>query len=259
MRFFDSHGHISLHQFDEDRSDVIARMREKGVLRALMAVDPTEDVDFAAGMCVDDDKLCYAAGVHPHNAVKWTDECERIIRSQAGRKGFVCVGEIGLDYYYDFSPRDVQKEVFDRQIAIAFDMGYPIQLHIRDAMGDAMEILQGHYKNNSLPRTIMHCFAGSWEYARQCVNMGMYISLSGSVTFKNAPKLAEVALNMPLDRLLIETDCPYLTPVPFRGRRNEPMYVVNTAEKIAEIREVPLEDIAEATYQNALRAFNITE
>ena len=259
MRLFDTHGHISLSQFDEDRNEVIARMRENGVERALMAIDATEDVLMAPEMCAQDDKLCFAVGVHPHNAEKWTDECETIIEDASKKKGFVCVGEIGLDYYYDISPRDVQKEVFDKQIYIAKRLGFPMQLHIRDALGDAMDIMRAHYTSGTLPLTIMHCFAGSWEYARQCLNMGMYISLSGSVTFKNAPKLVEVAQNMPLDRLLIETDCPFLTPVPFRGKRNEPMYVRYTCEKIAEVRNVPVEEVAEAAYQNALRAFNIKE
>jgi TatD DNase family protein len=260
MMVFDTHSHISLEEFAGDRREVLARMADAGVMRALMAVDPTEDVTTARKMCAEHDNLCFAAGVHPHNASQWTDECERIIRECAHEKGFVCVGEIGLDYHYDLSPRESQREVFERQLDIALDMGYPAQLHIRDAHGETMEMLRARAARGRMPEgSIMHCFTGSWECAKVYLSLGMYISLSGAVTFKNAPKLAEVAKNMPADRLLVETDCPYMAPVPLRGRRNEPAFIVNTVAKIAAIREVSPDAMARITWENALRAFHMED
>lgn len=260
MIVFDTHSHISLDQFAEDRQEVLDRMAEAGVKRALMAVDPTEDVALARKLCAEHDNLCFAAGVHPHNASTWTDECERIIRECSRDKGFVCVGEIGLDYHYDLSPRDVQREVFDRQLDIAMDMGYPAQLHIRDAHGETMDMLRARASRGRMPGgSIMHCFTGSWECAKVYLSLGMYISLSGAVTFKNAPKLAEVAKNMPADRLLVETDCPYMAPVPLRGRRNEPAFIVNTVAHIAAIRQVSPDVLARVTWENSLKAFHIDD
>ena len=260
MLVFDTHSHISLEQFAEDRDEVLARMDEAGVKRALMAIDPTEEMDVALKMCEERDNLCFAAGVHPHNAEKWTDECERIIRESAKKKGFVAVGEIGLDFHYDLSPRDIQREVFDRQLDIALELGYPAQLHIREAHGETMEMLRARAARGRMPEgSIMHCFTGSWECAKVYLSLGMYISLSGAVTFKNAPKLTEVAQNMPADRLLVETDCPYMAPVPLRGKRNEPAFIVNTVAKIAAIREVSPDTMAEITWNNAMRAFRLGE
>ena len=260
MLVFDTHSHISLEQFAEDRDEVLARMAEAGVKRALMAVDPTEEMEVALKMCEERDNLCFAAGAHPHNAEKWTDECERVIRECAKKKGFAAVGEIGLDFHYDLSPRDVQREVFDRQLDIALEMGYPAQLHIREAHGETMEMLRARAAQGRMPEgSIMHCFTGSWECAKVYLSLGMYISLSGAVTFKNAPKLTEVALNMPADRLLVETDCPYMAPVPLRGKRNEPAFIVNTVAKIAAIREVSPDTMAEITWNNAMRAFRLGE
>lgn len=260
MMVFDTHSHISLEQFAEDREDVLRRMNEVGVKRALMAVDPTEDTALAQQMCAERDYLCFAIGVHPHNAEKWTDECERAIRESADKKGFVCVGEIGLDYHYDLSPRQIQREIFERQMDIALDMGRPVQLHIRDAHGETMDMLRARAARGRMPEgSIMHCFTGSWECAKVYLSLGMYISLSGAVTFKNAPKLAEVAKNVPADRLLVETDCPYMAPVPLRGRRNEPAFIVNTVAKIAAIREVSPDTLARITWENALRAFRIDD
>ena len=259
MNIFDTHCHISLHHFEEDRAEVIARMREAGVMLATIAVDSTEDVPFAIKMCEEHDFLYFVAGVHPHNAIKYPDEAEKITIEAAKHPKFTCVGEIGLDYHYDMSPRDVQREVFQRQLDLACDLGKPVQLHIRDAHGECMDMLRERAKNGRMPGGIMHCFTGSWECAKVYLDLGLYVSLSGAVTFKNAPKLTEVAANIPVDRLLVETDCPFMTPVPLRGKRNEPAYTVYTVQKIAEIRGMDAEELAEITTANALRAFGISE
>ena len=259
MNIFDTHCHISLHHFEEDRAEVIARMRGAGVMRATIAVDSTEDVPFAIKMCEEHDFLYFVAGVHPHNAIKYTDEAEKITIEAAKHPKFTCVGEIGLDFHYDMSPRDVQREVFERQLDLACKLNKPVQLHIRDAHGECMDMLRERAKNGRMPGGIMHCFTGSWECAKVYLDLGLYVSLSGAVTFKNAPKLTEVAANMPVDRLLVETDCPFMTPVPLRGKRNEPAYTVYTVNKIAEIRGMDAEELAEITTANALRAFGISE
>ena len=258
MNIFDTHCHISLSQFDEDRVEVIKRMREAGVNRAVIAVDSTEDVPFAVKMCEEHDFLYFVAGVHPHNAIKYSDEAEKVTIEAAMHPKFCCVGEIGLDFHYDMSPRDVQIEVFKRQLDLAWDLGKPVQLHIREAHGECMDILRARAAQGRMPEgSIMHCFTGSWECAKVYLSLGMYISLSGAVTFKNAPKLAEVAKNVPADRLLVETDCPFMAPVPLRGKRNEPAFTVHTVAKIAELRGVSTEEMAEITTANALRALRI--
>ena len=260
MNIIDTHCHISLSQFDEDRAEVIERMRAAGVGRAVIAVDSTEDVPFAEKMCGEHEFLYFVAGVHPHNAIKYTDEAERITLEAAKHPKFCCVGEIGLDFHYDLSPRDIQIEVFERQLDLACGLGRPVQLHIRDAHGECMDMLRARAARGRMPGgSIMHCFTGSWECAKVYLSLGMYISLSGAVTFKNAPKLAEVAKNVPSDRLLVETDCPFMAPVPLRGRRNEPAFIVHTVEKIAELRGVSPEELAAITTENALRAFGICE
>lgn len=259
MNIFDTHCHISLHHFEEDRAEVIARMREAGVMCATIAVDSTEDVPFAIKLCEEHDFLYFVAGVHPHNAIKYTDEAEKITIEAAKHPKFTCVGEIGLDFHYDMSPRDVQREVFERQLDLACELKKPVQLHIRDAHGECMDMLRERARNGRMPGGIMHCFTGSWECAKVYLDLGLYVSLSGAVTFKNAPKLTEVAANMPVDRLLVETDCPFMTPVPLRGKRNEPAYTVYTVNKIAEIRGMDPEELAEITTANALRAFGINE
>lgn len=257
MKIFDTHSHISLDQFSADRDAVIARMREAGVARALVAVDSTEDVPYAFSLCEAHDFLYLAAGVHPHNASKDCGEVEDITRKAAKHPKFVCVGEIGLDYHYDLSPRAVQKDVFARQIDLAYELKKPMQLHIREAHGDNIEILRAQKAAGRMPEGIMHCYTGSWESAKIYLDLGMYISLSGAVTFKNAPKLAEVAAKTPLDRLLVETDCPYMAPVPLRGKRNEPAFIVHTVAKIALLRGMEPEALAQATYENANRVFGL--
>lgn len=259
MQLFDTHCHISLEQFDADRDAVIRRMLEAGVRRAIVVVDAVEDVEGAFSLAAAHDFLHVAVGVHPHNAKDYDARAEAALRAALGRPQVVTLGEIGLDYHYDFSPREAQRRAFERQLDIALELGLPVQLHIREAHGETMEIVRARSRSGRMPAGVMHCFTGSWEAAKTYLAAGLYISLSGAVTFKNAPKLAEVAKNVPADRLLIETDCPYMAPVPLRGRRNEPAFVAYTCLKIAEIRGEAVEDVARMTYENALRAFRIAE
>lgn len=270
MRLFDTHCHIADPRFDGDRAEVVARFLEAGVRRALVVADPREAIYdgpedeggrlIAIGnqekvfALIDEYPFLYGAvGVHPHNASGWDGEAEAIVLQYLKHPKCRLLGEIGLDYHYDLSPRDVQRDVFDRQLDLAWELGFPVQLHIREAHGDCMDMLRGRARAGRMPGGIMHCYTGSWESAKVYLDLGLYISLSGAVTFKNAPKLAEVAQKTPADRLLIETDCPYMAPVPLRGRRNEPAFLTHTFEKVAALREADSEVLAEQLWENAER------
>ncbi len=257
MKLFDTHCHINDEQFSDDFDAVIQNMLAAGVERAVVVGDASQNPIDVFDIAEQYDFLFAASGVHPHNADKWSSETEKIVTELMARKKAVALGEIGLDYHYDLSPRDIQKKAFQEQLDLAFRLGKPAVLHIREAHGDAYEILTAARNAGRLPKCIMHCYTGSWESAKTYLSMGMYISFSGAVTFKNAPKLWETAENMPLDRLLIETDCPYMAPVPMRGKRNEPAYVAYVLKRIAEIRGIDEEYAADATYKNALDAFGL--
>ncbi len=257
MRLFDTHCHIADPRFDGDRDAVIARFREAGVARALVVSDPRDEVPNQAQVfaLADAHDFLYAAiGVHPHNASGWDAAAEATVRAYLKHPKCRLLGEIGLDYHYDLSPRDAQRDVFDRQLDIARELGVPVQLHIREAHGDCTDMLRARTRAGRMPAGIMHCYTGSWESARGYLDMGLYISLSGAVTFKNAPKLSEVVRNVPADHLLIETDCPYMAPVPMRGRRNEPAFVQYTFEKVVELRGCDREALAEQLWENSIRA-----
>jgi len=274
MRLFDSHCHIADPRFDGDRDAVIRRFLEAGVRRALVVADPREEIydgpEDEGGrlvrvgneekvFCIVEahDFLYGAVGVHPHNASGWDADAENTVLAYLKRPKCRLLGEIGLDYHYDLSPRDVQRRVFDIQLDMAFDLGFPVQLHIREAHGDCVDMLRARAGSGRMPAGIMHCYTGSWESAKVYLDLGLYISLSGAVTFKNAPKLAEVCQKVPADRLLIETDCPYMAPVPMRGRRNEPAFITHTFNKVAALREEAPETLAEQLWENANRVMGI--
>ena len=257
MLLFDTHCHINDEQFDADREETILRMREAGVARAVVVGDGARDPSGAFRLARDYDFLFAAAGVHPHDASLWTEDSARKIEDWMRLEKTVALGEIGLDYHYDLSPRDAQRDVFARQLDLAYRIGKPVILHIREAHGDATDILVSQARSGRMPRGIMHCYTGSWESAKTYLNLGLYVSFSGAVTFKNAPKLTDVARNLPLDRMLVETDCPYMAPVPMRGQRNEPAFVRYTLEKIAAVRGMDPEELARITYENGRRIFNI--
>ena len=273
MRLFDTHCHIINERFDGDCDAVIARFREAGVARALVVADPREksgDSDDGKSVQIGNEEAVFslveaypflygAIGVHPHNASGWDVDAGQIVLNCLKRPKCRLLGEIGLDYHYDFSPRDVQRQVFDYQMDIAFDSGIPMQLHIREAHGDCLDMLRSRAAAGRMPEGIMHCYTGSWESAKIYLDLGLYISLSGAVTFKNAPKLTEVAQKTPADRLLIETDCPYMAPVPMRGQRNEPAFLTYTFAKVAEVRGEAQEDLAEQLWQNSNRILKLAD
>ena len=262
MRIFDTHCHIADPAFDEDRDAVIARFRDSGVCRANVVADPCEEEpnqEKVFSLVEQYDFLCASIGAHPHNASRYDESAEKTILEYLNHPKCRLLGEIGLDYHYDLSPREVQRDVFDRQLELAYERQVPVQLHIREAHGDCMDMLRARLSSGRMPAGIMHCYTGSWEAAKVYLDAGLYISLSGALTFKNAPKLQEVCRNVPADRLLIETDCPYMAPVPLRGRRNEPAFITNTLAKAAELREISPERMAEQLYENALRIFGLSD
>ena len=257
MKLFDTHCHINDRQFDEDRSEVIARMKECGIEKAVVVGDACNDGSDVLTLSSNHSFLYAAYGLHPHDADQWSEEIKHRIAEKLSEPKIVALGEIGLDYHYDFSPRETQKTVFSKQLALAHELNKPVILHIREAHGDAYEMLTQGRKQGLSIRGIMHCYGGSLESALEYSRMGLYISFSGSLTFKNTPNLTRVAQYVPLDKMLIETDSPYMAPVPLRGRRNEPAYVRYVCEKIAQIRHMNTEEIAEITFQNALNVFEI--
>lgn len=261
MKFIDSHCHIDGEQFDEDRDEVVRRAREAGVVAMLNigTGDPHSD-DFRRAVAVAEryDNVYASVGVHPHDAKLYDDAAEAHLTDLAKSEKVIAWGEIGLDYYYDHSPRDVQRDVFRRQIRTAKELNLPIIIHSRDADDETVEILTEECSYEGF-RGIMHCFGGTAAMAEDLMKIGFMISFAGNVTFKKAENLRDAARVVPLDRLLIETDCPFLTPVPFRGKRNEPSFVVLTAQFLAELYSIDVESLAAATTANFLRIFGLDE
>ncbi|KKI91612.1 hydrolase TatD [Bacillus sp. SA1-12] len=253
---FDTHAHLNAVQYEEDIVEVIQRAKDENVTH-IVVVGFDKDTITKAMELTEQYEMIYAAiGWHPVDAVDMTDEDLAWIKELTSHPKVVAIGEMGLDYYWDKSPKDVQKEVFRKQIQLAKEVQLPIIIHNRDATEDVVKILKE--EKASEVGGIMHCFTGSLEIAKQCMEMNFYISYGGPVTFKNAKKPKEVVKEIPMERLLIETDCPYLTPHPFRGKRNEPSYVKYVAEQIAELRGISYEEVAEKTSDNAKKLFGIT-
>jgi TatD DNase family protein len=253
---FDTHAHLNAIQYEEDIVEVIQRAKSENVTHIVVVGFDQDTIKRAMELTDQYDMIYAAVGWHPVDAIDMTDDDLKWIKELASHPKVVAIGEMGLDYYWDKSPKDVQKEVFRKQIQLAREVKLPIIIHNREATEDVIKILQE--EKASEVGGIMHCFTGSLEVAKQCMDMNFYISFGGPVTFKNAKKPKEVAAEIPMDRLLIETDCPYLTPHPFRGKRNEPSYVKYVAEQIATLKEVSVEEIARKTSDNAMRLFGIT-
>lgn len=254
MILFDTHAHLDDEDYT-DRDDMIQRARAAGVAHIVNVGYDLESSLRSIKLAEKYDLIYAAVGVHPHGA----DEAEpgylEELEKMAAHPKVVALGEMGLDYYRDLSPRPVQLNVFQEQMALAKKLKKPIIIHDRDAHGDIMELLREEGLGPS--GGVMHCYSGSWEMAKECLAMGFYISIAGPVTFPNAPKLKDVAASVPLDRLLIETDAPYLTPVPHRGKRNESAYVAYTAKEIARLRGMETEDLARLCAENGRRFFRI--
>ncbi|MDO9289216.1 MAG: YchF/TatD family DNA exonuclease [Thermodesulfovibrionales bacterium] len=284
ITLIDTHCHLEMDAFDPDREEVIQRAREAGIEAVVTVGSDLKGNIGSLELSREYDFIYSSVGIHPHDAKDFTEDVYDKIKKWAtefriqntpsltlpprggGRGGgeqskvnsvqipkVVAIGETGLDYHYDNSPREIQREVFRKQLELAGELGLPVIIHSRESKKDTLEIL----KESGINRGVMHCFSGDMDMAERVMEMGLYISIAGPVTFKNAKNLGGIAKTIPDDYLLIETDAPYLTPEPLRGKRNEPAFVKHTAEKIAELRGISFEDIARITTLNAKRLFRI--
>jgi TatD DNase family protein len=251
---FDSHAHYDDEAFNEDREEVIQGLNAKGVIGVLNCGASMEGARMSVELSSRYDFIYSAVGIHPEHADMVNEKVIEELRSLAQNSKVKAIGEIGLDYYYEENPsREIQKAAFKLQMKLAKELKLPVVIHDRDAHKDTLDILK------EFPEVIgvVHCFSGSVEFARECLKLGYYIGFTGVITFKNAIKIVEVARDMPMDRILVETDCPYMAPTPYRGKRNQSDYIKYIIEKIAEIKEKTIEEIEDATVINIKRLLNI--
>lgn len=252
---FDTHAHYDSESFEEDREQLLSSLPDRGVCGMINAGADLAGSRASLEIAGRYSWIYAAVGIHPEECGDLPENWEEQIREMSTAPKVVAIGEIGLDYHFeDMAPRDVQKRVFEQQILLAKERGLPVIIHDRDAHGDTMELLRKHR-----PRGVLHCFSGSVEMMREVMALGMYIGLGGVVTFKNARVPVEVAREVPLDRLLLETDAPYMAPVPFRGKRCDSAMIAYSAARIAEIRGIPSQELLAQTKANAERFFGLEE
>lgn len=254
--YIDTHVHLNAEQYNDDLDEVINRALDAGVKQMVVIGFDRKTIEKAIVLAEQYEFIFAVVGWHPVDAIDCTEEDLNWIESLAKHEKVVAIGETGLDYYWDKSPKDVQQEIFRKQIQLAQRVNLPIVIHNRDATEDVIRILKEEHAEKT--GGVMHCFGGSVETAKACIEMNFMISLGGPVTFKNAKKPKEVATEIPLEWMMIETDAPYLSPHPHRGKRNEPSLVPLVAEEIARLKDVPVEEIARVTSENAKRFFRIS-
>lgn len=248
----DVHAHIDDEKYDSDREDVLRAIEDAGMI----VINAGADIDssaFSVDLAKSHPFIYACVGVHPHDAKDAPKDYLARLEDMAGEDKVVAIGEIGLDYHYDFSPRDVQKQVFKEQIYLAKKLGLPIVVNDREAHQDTLDII----RESGITGGLMHCYSGGMELAREYLGLGFFFSFGGVITFKNAKRAKEVAAQLPLDRVLLETDSPYMTPEPFRGKRNDPTKVLEVAKALGEHREVSIDEIISATADNARKLFKI--
>lgn len=249
----DTHSHINMIE-GLSLDEIIKNAFDNGIDKIIVPSAYPADMENIMDLVNKYDNVYGMLGIHPSEVKSWDDSFIEKIKNYAKNSKIAAIGEVGLDYYWDKSFNDLQKEVFIKQIKLANELNLPIDIHDREAHKDTYDIIQEH---NNGSKVIMHCFSGSVEFARECVKAGFYLGIGGVVTFKNAVKMKEVAKDIPLERILLETDAPYLTPVPFRGKENQPAYVKYVAEEIASLRGISVEEVAQITTENAKTVFNI--
>ncbi len=261
MELIDSHAHIDFPQFDEDRAAMLERTRAAGVTTVLaIGTGPgpgPEKLDAALPYAEEHDWIYATVGIHPYEAKAATLEHMSLLSGLARHKKVIGWGEIGLDYHYDHSPKAVQEMIFRDQLALAKGAKLPVIIHCREAWPDCLAILEKSWRSTGLGG-IFHCFSGTLEEARRGLEMGFFVSFAGNLTYPKAQEIRDVAKALPLDRLLIETDSPYLAPQTMRGKRNEPAYVVEVARTLGSVRDLPVEEVARATTENFRRVFGLT-
>lgn len=250
---FDSHAHYNDSKFDEDRIELLSSMPQNNVGLIMNAADSVASVKEILSLCDKFPFIYGSCGVHPENTMNMTDDDIDILRNYTNNEKIKAIGEIGLDYYWDDVPRDIQKKWFIKQLELANEVDLPVIIHDRDAHGDTVDILRQNMKTGG----VLHCFSGSREMARDVLDMGMYIAFGGTATFKNARRVQEVLEYVPMDRIMIETDCPYLAPEPHRGKKNSSLYIHYVCEKIAEIKGITAKEVEEITFENAKKCYKI--
>ena len=253
----DTHAHLDSGQYNSDRAEVIARAHEQGISHVLTIGCDLESSRESVALAIQNPKVYAAVGVHPHEASTVTPQLLDELKALSNEDKVVAIGEIGLDYYRDRSPREDQRKAFRAQLQLACDLELPVIVHDRDAHDDVLAILC-EFSNKKL-QGVLHCFSGDTDMAHTCIELGFYISIAGPVTYPKNETLREVVRNVSIDRLLVETDCPYLSPQKYRGKRNEPAYVRYTAEMVAEVKGLSLQDVARVTSHNAWKLFGIGE
>ncbi len=256
MKFFDSHAHINLPHYDNDRDQVIEKIFSEGIERIVIPGVDKETIESALKLSEKyPNNISCGVGYHPQDGVKWEENSYEMLREYAKSKSVVAIGEIGLDYYWDTTPKEKQHEIFKLQIDLAKKLKLPLIIHTRDSLEDTIQILE---ENNAQEvGGVFHCFSGDTVFAERCIKLGFYISFAGNITFKNSQTLREVAQNIDMEHILIETDSPYLTPIPDRGKRNDPSYVKYVAKQISQLKNLPIEEVAEKTFANAKKLFKI--
>lgn len=251
---FDSHSHYDDEAFDADRDELLKSLREKGVGKIISCASSWDSLKKVTDICHNYSFAFPALGIHPENAMDLTPERRPVLEALIEKEQPAAIGEIGLDYHYDEPPRDFQKDIFVYHLELAKKLNLPIIVHSRDAAEDTYELIKAH---NPDKKGVIHCFSSSYEMAVKYVEMGYYIGIGGVVTFKNAAKLKDIAARIPLSSILLETDCPYMAPVPFRGTRNDSSLIKYVAEEIASLRDITPEEVIETTYNNTCRLFNV--
>lgn len=256
----DSHAHIDMLEFDRDREEMLSRARQKGVNAIVTIGTDLKSSRKSIELAQSHPDIFTSVGFHPHDAAAVNDESLKELKELAQQPKIVAIGEIGLDFYRNYAPRPRQLEAFQKQLEMAYELHFPVIIHSRNAQKETWDILSQwvNSTDNGRHRGVIHCFSGDIDLANRYIDMGFFISLAGPVTYPGATEKTRIAREIRLDKLLVETDCPFLTPLPYRGQRNEPSYVALTVERIATIREMKQEYIAEMTAQNAVELFHLT-
>jgi TatD DNase family protein len=254
LTLIDTHAHLDFPEFS-DLPSILERAKRKGIDEIITIGINLSTSQRAVELAQAHSHIYATVGVHPHGARRLDEGSLAVLHRLAQQGKVIAIGEIGLDYYRDRQPRDIQRECLRQQMEIARKVSLPVVFHIRDAYEDFLIIVRDYVP--ALKGLVLHCFSGNWETAKQCLDLGFYLSIPGTVTFPKAQIQQEVVKRMPLNRLLLETDAPFLAPVPYRGKTNEPALMIHTAQKVAELRQLPLEQVAAQTTLNAHRVFNL--